>query len=41
MIETDCAWGTALDTWSSDVRHHLTEEEKKDLTKPIAAIDDT
>lgn len=28
MIETDCAWGVPLDTWTSDVRHHLTEEEK-------------
>jgi len=40
MIETDCAWGVPLDTWSKDVRHHLTEEEKKDLRKPTADIND-
>ena len=39
MIETDCAWGVPLDTWTNDVRHHLTEEEKKDTRKPYAEID--
>jgi cathepsin X len=37
MIETDCAWGVPLDTWTNDVRHHLTEEEKKDIIKPTNA----
>lgn len=39
MIETDCAWGVPLDTWTNDIRHHLTEAEKKDVRKPN--IDDT
>jgi len=29
-IETDCAWGTAKDTWTNDERHHTTPEEKND-----------
>lgn len=27
-IESDCSWATALDTWTDDKRHHLTEGEK-------------
>jgi len=41
MIETDCAWGVPMDTWTKDVRHHLTETEKNDDRKAIADIDDT
>jgi len=39
MIETDCSWGVPLDTWTNDIRHHLTEEEKKDTRKPYAEVD--
>lgn len=31
-IESDCAWATAVDTWTDDKRHHTTEEEKKAST---------
>ena len=41
MIETDCAWGVPMDTWTNDMRHHLTEAEKKDVRKPSADIDDS
>jgi len=40
MIETDCAWGVPMDTWTKDARHSLTEDEKKDDRRAIAAIDD-
>ena len=29
-IESDCAWATPVDTWTSDKRHHNTEEETND-----------
>jgi len=29
-IETDCAWAVPEDTWTKDVRHHTTKEEKED-----------
>lgn len=29
-IESECAWATPLDTWTKDVRHNTTEEEKKE-----------
>jgi len=36
-IETDCSWATPVDTWTNDVRHHLTAEEKKNtITKEVA-----
>jgi len=28
-IESDCAWATPKDTWTNDVRHNTTEEERK------------
>lgn len=40
QIEQDCAWGVPLDTWTKDVRHHLTEEEKKDTRKPTVDYPD-
>lgn len=29
-IESDCAWATPKDTWTNDVRHQTTKEEKED-----------
>ena len=29
-IETDCSWATPKDTWSGDVKHKTTKEEKED-----------
>lgn len=35
MIESNCVWATPKDTWTNDVRHHLTEEEKNDPRNPV------
>lgn len=29
-IETDCAWATPVNTWSTEVKHKTTAEEKND-----------
>jgi len=29
-IETDCAWATPVDTWTNQVKHKTTDEEKQD-----------
>ena len=35
-IESDCAWATPLDTWTNDIRHNTTEEEKKEsMREPL------
>jgi hypothetical protein len=31
QIEADCAWAMAKDTWTDDVRHHLTAEKKESI----------
>jgi len=33
QVETDCAWGTVVDTWTDDVRHHNTPAENADRRK--------
>jgi len=38
-IESDCSWATPVDTWTSDKRHHNTEEETNDPRNAALAID--
>jgi len=34
-IESDCAWATPVDTWTSKKKHYTTEEEKNDPRNQI------
>jgi len=34
-IESDCAWATPRDTWSSPWIHYTTDEEKKDPNNDV------
>ena len=35
-IETDCAWATPKDTWTNNVLHHTTKDEKEDPRNNVA-----